>query len=614
VPVKNLAGVTGISAGSLHSLALLSAGTVMAWGSNQDGQLGTGTFTNSSVPVAVPGLSGVTAVSAGGLFSVALVKGGTAEAWGAGDEGELGNGQTSASSTPVAVQGLTGATALATGDSHTLALLPDGTVMAWGANNFGQLGNPGTPLGPPFSDVPVPVEGLTGTVTAVAAGGQSSLALISGGTVQAWGDNALGQLGNGATSQSTTPVTVTGLTGATAIAAGGDYGTAVVPTAGPVIKGTPESIFHPVFTPSPGARPIPANPVDVSFASVSAPAPSEALAVGNSSTGLKQTPLAEHWNGTAWAAITMPSPKGRVPTIRSVVDLAPGNGWAVGFAKGGTTNNERTLIEHWNGSTWTIVPSPNPLGGTAGNDSLEAVDGVSASDVWAVGEKFSFNGGGITLIFEHFNGTTWTAFPFPATNSFQLASAITTISPTDAWAVGSNAQSTTLAAHFDGTKWVIVPTPSPQDGPNPTNNLTGVTAISATNVYASGYEANVNNQNLDKPYVLHWNGTAWSLVTLPNAGTEGSRLNAITSLSASDVWAVGTTMESDGALLTLAEHFNGTTWAIAPTPDPGQLGPTVDNGLTAAASPGQRVVWALGFKSTPGECCVQTLGTQTTKG
>jgi hypothetical protein len=135
--------------------------------------------------------------------------------------------------------------------------------------------------------------------------------------------------------------------------------------------------------------------------------------VGNNSNGAKQTLLAADWNGTAWHAATMPSPKGRTPTISGVVDLSPSDGWAVGYATGGSTNDERRLIEHWNGSTWTIVPSPNPMGGTAANDALEPAGGVSATDVWAVGQKFSFDGGGITLLFEHFNGTAWEIVPTP---------------------------------------------------------------------------------------------------------------------------------------------------------------------------------------------------------
>jgi alpha-tubulin suppressor-like RCC1 family protein len=614
VPVKGLAGVTAISAGSLHSLALLSGGTVMAWGSNQDGQLGIGSFTDSHVPVAVHGLSGVTAISAGGRFSVALLSGGTVKAWGQGDDGELGNGATTASSTPVAVKRLTGVTAISAGYDHTLALLPGGTVQAWGGNNFGQLGNPGVPLGPPLSDVPVPVEGLPGAAAGVSAGGDFSLALLSGGTVESWGDGAVGQLGNGSAGQSTSPVAVTGLGGASAVFAGADNGYATVATAGPVAQGTPLSIFNTVPTPSPGVTPIGQGLRDVSFVAASAQATGNALAVGNNSNGATQALLAEHWNGTSWRASTIPAPKGRMPTIRGVVDLSPSDGWAVGFTKGGTTNNDRTLIEHWNGSTWTIVPSPNPLGGAAGNDELVAVDGVSPTDVWAVGQVFSFNGGGITLLFEHFNGTAWTVAPFPTSAGFQLASAITTIAPGDAWAVGSNGLQTTLAAHWDGTKWSIVPTPSPMDGNSPINNLTGVAAVSSTDVYASGYEGNVNGANFQKPYVLHWNGSAWSLVTVPNTGGEGSRLNSITALSGHDVWAVGETGETDGSILTFAARFNGTTWAIQPTPDPGQVGNLISNSLLAAASPGAGVVWALGGKQTLGECCQQTLGMVTAHG
>jgi alpha-tubulin suppressor-like RCC1 family protein len=612
VPVTGLSGVTAISAGSLHSMALLSSGTVMDWGSNQDGQLGNGTLTDSHVPIAVSGLSGVTAISAGGLFSVALLTGGTVETWGDGGEGQLGNGNGGGGLTPVKVKKLTGATAISAGYEHVLALLPGGKVDAWGDNLFGELGNPGKTQGQ--SGVPVPVKGLPGAATAISAGGDFSLALMSGGTVQAWGDGALGQLGNGSAGQSTTPVAVTGLTGVIAISAGIDDGYATVGTAGPVVTGTPESIFGTVPTPSPGVKPIEQGTRDVNFVSASAQSASNILAVGNNSNGLKNTLLAERWNGTSWHAATMPAPKGHKPTIRGVVDLGASDGWAVGYTTSGATNHQRTLIEHWNGSAWTVVPSPDPLRGTAGNDALEAVDGVSPTDVWAVGQRFSFNGGGITLIFEHFNGTTWTVARFPVTTRFELASAITTIAPDDAWVVGSFASEATLSAHWNGTRWAIVRTPSPTDGPNVLNNLTGVTAVSSTDVYASGWEGNVNNQNFAKPYILHWNGTAWTLVDLPNSGGEGSRANAIAALSGSDVWAFGQTQESDGSILDYAAQFNGTTWTMQPVPQPGQQGNLIDNSLDAAASPGQGTVWALGGKQTLGECCLQTLGMETTQG
>jgi alpha-tubulin suppressor-like RCC1 family protein len=614
VPVPGLSGVTAISAGSLHSMALLPHGTVMDWGANFDGQLGTGNFTDSHVPVAVSGLSGVTAISAGGLFSVALLKDGTIRTWGDNGEGQLGNNGGPGGLTPVKVKRLTGVTAISAGYDHVLALLPGGKVDAWGDNSFGELGNPGKPLGPSDSPVPVPVEHLPGTATAISAGGEFSLALRADGTVESWGDGALGQLGAGTVSQSTTPLAVTGLTGASAISAGIDGGYATVGTAGPAVTGTPLSIFSTVPTPSPGTVPIEQGTDDVSLAAASAQATGKILAVGNDSSGLTNTPIGEHWNGTAWRAAAMPVPKGKAPTIRDVVDLSPTDGWAVGFTKSGTTNVQRTLIEHWNGTTWTVVPSPNPLGGAAGNDALEAVDGVSPTDVWAAGEKFSSNGGGITLIFEHFNGTTWTVAPFPLTNAFEFASAITTIAPNDAWVVGSFGSSTTLAAHWNGTKWALVPTPSPTDGPNPINNLTGVTAVSSTNVYASGYEGNVNNQNFQKPYVLHWNGTAWSLVTAPNAGGEGSKFLGIAALSGSDIWAVGDTQETDGSILTFAEQFNGTDWAIRPTPDPGQQGTLVSNSLLGVVSPAPGVVWAVGGEQTLGECCQQTLAMRTAQG
>ena len=143
VQVAGLSGtITGVSAGSQHSLALRSDGTVWAWGANDKGQLGNGTFDDSHSPVQVIGLSGITAISAGYNFNIALKNDGTVWAWGENTDSQLGDGNIANRMVPVKVSGLTGVTAIDTGDSqHCLAIKADGTVWAWGANGSGQVGN-----------------------------------------------------------------------------------------------------------------------------------------------------------------------------------------------------------------------------------------------------------------------------------------------------------------------------------------------------------------------------------------------------------------------------------------------------------------------------------------
>jgi RHS repeat-associated protein len=213
-----------LAAGGYHSLALGSDGTVWAWGRNGSGQLGNGSTTNSSTPVAVSNLTKVTAIAAGESHSLALKSDGTVWDWGAG--GLLGNGSSASSSVPVQVSGLTGVVAIAAGDYHSLALKADGTVWAWGSNQYGALGN-GTTTN---ALTPVQVSGLTG-VTAIAGGSLFSLAVKSDGTAWAWGYNVQGQLGNGSTTNSAVPVQVSNLSGVTAVAAavgtGGLHGLAL---------------------------------------------------------------------------------------------------------------------------------------------------------------------------------------------------------------------------------------------------------------------------------------------------------------------------------------------------------------------------------------------------
>src|SRR5256714_14535468 len=137
--------------------ALASAAGTRAWGYNAYGELGNGSTTKSTVPVAVSGLgSGVRSVSAGISHALALLNDGTVRAWGANEDGQLGIGNDSGPETcsfepcstkPLSVSGLSGVTAVSGGGVHNLALRSDATVMAWGGNGTGELGN-GTTSGP----------------------------------------------------------------------------------------------------------------------------------------------------------------------------------------------------------------------------------------------------------------------------------------------------------------------------------------------------------------------------------------------------------------------------------------------------------------------------------
>jgi alpha-tubulin suppressor-like RCC1 family protein len=243
VAVSGISTAIAIAAGKRHSVALLSNGTVMSWGSNEEGQLGSGSKAlKSTIPVAAKALTGVTAISAGGEFTLARLSNGTVMAWGAGAEGQLGNGKMAKSAVPVAVKGLTGVAAVAAGGEHGLALLSNGTAMSWGSNGSLQLGfAPKTKVvkeeeeefieedeQPENSAAPVPVRTLTGA-TAVAAGGEYSLARLGSGEVEAWGSDLNGQLGNGsAGAMSSFPTAVGGLSGVTSIAAGAAHALALL--------------------------------------------------------------------------------------------------------------------------------------------------------------------------------------------------------------------------------------------------------------------------------------------------------------------------------------------------------------------------------------------------
>ncbi len=225
--MSGITNATQVSAGGLHTCALLSDQTVKCWGYNGDGELGDGVTNHgatdfqgldtSPTPVTVSGITNATQISAGGQHTCALLSGGTVVCWGDNWAGQLGNGTTTDSPTPVRVSGITNATQISAGFSHTCALLSDGTVMCWGWNWEGQLGNGTTTENSP---TPVQVSGIT-NATQISAGSDHTCALLTGGTVRCWGDNLYGWLGNGTTTNSPTPVPVSGVSTATQVTAGG---------------------------------------------------------------------------------------------------------------------------------------------------------------------------------------------------------------------------------------------------------------------------------------------------------------------------------------------------------------------------------------------------------
>jgi alpha-tubulin suppressor-like RCC1 family protein len=223
----HLTGAVEVAAGHNHSCALLSDGTVRCWGYNAYGEVGDNTTTNRSVATLVVSssgsgtLSGVSHLSSGRFHSCALISDGSVYCWGDNDNGELGDGTTINRLHPVRAGEIATAITINAGEYHSCAALADGTAQCWGAAAFGQVGD-GTTAD---ATSPVTVIGpggygeLTGVVKVSAGGGnwpdgsgtdnyEHTCALLSDGTVVSWGQNIYGQLGDGTTAMSISPVAV----------------------------------------------------------------------------------------------------------------------------------------------------------------------------------------------------------------------------------------------------------------------------------------------------------------------------------------------------------------------------------------------------------------------
>jgi len=234
---------TAIAAGDIHTVAMKNDGLVWSWGCGSSGQLGLGIFTDQLLPIQIPSshptnLSGVDSISAGQNYTVARLGSGSVKAWGNNAYGQLGDGTIANRELPVTVltaspgnPPFVGVVAVSSGDNHTVAIRNDGSLWAWGRNNNGQLGNGTISAIDSPTVYPETVNGISGAI-AVAVGGDHAIVLLPDGTLRTWGANNNGQLGDGTVVNKSSPVSVCAsatdiFNGCTAVSAGSYHSVAL---------------------------------------------------------------------------------------------------------------------------------------------------------------------------------------------------------------------------------------------------------------------------------------------------------------------------------------------------------------------------------------------------
>ena len=270
--------------------------------------------------------------------------------------------------------------------------------------------------------------------------------------------------------------------------------------------------------------------------------------------------------------------------LNGVTGISYSNFWAVG------QQSNSVVIQHYNGNLGCWFKFP-----VAQTGYLQDVSAPSKYNVWAVGGTSS--GDPAQTLAMHWTGSTWTKVTTPVQGASATFSGVTAISSTNVWAVGSigpgpavRATESPLIEHWNGSTWTTQVFSVPTSG----GSLSDVAASSASDVWAVGHTGGTSEDTGQTTMIEHWNGTAWSRVSSPNPAGEGSVLQSVTAISSSNAWAVGYTMTDSGTYQSLTLHWDGSTWSVVTSPNPGG-----DTNLRGVAGGSASDVWAVGYT---GQC------------
>jgi hypothetical protein len=278
-------------------------------------------------------------------------------------------------------------------------------------------------------------------------------------------------------------------------------------------------------------------------------------AVGYSLAGNRATTMIQHWNGSEWSIVPAPNPFPEDNYLEAVVAVAANNVWAVG--RGGPSKETQTFALHWDGGSWSRAPLPGIVGG------LYGVAALSANDIWAVGYRGDVNRPQSLIM--HFDGQQWRQVSSPETD-VEILFAVSAYAANNVWVVGTSANGLgiqTLVKRWDGKEWSenLYHAVQPQ---RRRNVLYGVVVLSPDNVWAVGAS---NNQAI----IEHWDGSTWDRVHEIDGIGNDQFLTGIAAVTPDNIWAVGYARKiGPDRDIAIIAHWDGTAWAAVPSADSGE--------------------------------------------